>query len=355
MSHSAGTRGDRARLAGALTGLTVLALLLLPAGGCTPFAEYVRNGFKVGPNYHEPAAPVAADWIDADPRVVAAPPADAWWGVFGDPTLDSLIETARQQNLDLKAAATRVLQARAQRNIAAGNLLPQTQQASAPTPTPKSARTAACSAFRPPAARRAGRPAASRRRPRSTCGPPASTPRGNSTSGAASAATSRRPTPSWAPPSRTTMRPGHAAGRRGDQLRPAPHLPAAHRLRPQERRNPAAIARLGAGAAKAGPGRRPRRGAGPVAAGADRGVNPAFADRFTAGRRPAVRPARPAAAGAGARPGGVSHPVGPAGRGRGRAGGAARAAAGRAAPSARRPPSAPASARPRPTSTRASA
>ncbi len=128
MSHFAGTPGDRARLAGALTGLTVLALLL-PAGGCTPVVEYVRNGFKVGPNYHEPPAPVAADWIDADPRVVAAPPADAWWGVFDDPTLDSLIETARQQNLDLKAAATRVLQARAQRNIAAGNLLPQTQQA----------------------------------------------------------------------------------------------------------------------------------------------------------------------------------------------------------------------------------
>ena len=52
-----------------------------------------------------------------------------WWGVFNDPTLNSLIHTAYQQNLTLRVVGTRVLQARAQQAIAAGNLFPQTQQA----------------------------------------------------------------------------------------------------------------------------------------------------------------------------------------------------------------------------------
>ena len=53
----------------------------------------------------------------------------AWWEVFNDPILSSLIETAHQQNLSLKAATARILEARARRSIAAGNLFPQSQQA----------------------------------------------------------------------------------------------------------------------------------------------------------------------------------------------------------------------------------
>ena len=41
-------------------GLGVAAwLVLLSCSGCTTFSEYVHNGFKVGPNYQRPAAPVA--------------------------------------------------------------------------------------------------------------------------------------------------------------------------------------------------------------------------------------------------------------------------------------------------------
>ena len=58
-------------------------------------------------------------------RVVPAPVDCAWWAVFKDPELDSLIDSAFRENLDLRTAATRVLQARAQRNVAAGNLFPQ--------------------------------------------------------------------------------------------------------------------------------------------------------------------------------------------------------------------------------------
>ena len=120
MSHPPGGRS-----------VLALGLLALLAGGCTPLSEWVHNGFKVGPNFQPPPAPVAADWIDANAHLALKPAEDgAWWNAFNDGTLNSLIETAYRQNLDLKTAATRVLQAQAQRNISAGNLFPQTQTAS---------------------------------------------------------------------------------------------------------------------------------------------------------------------------------------------------------------------------------
>ncbi|HZZ79004.1 MAG TPA: efflux transporter outer membrane subunit, partial [Gemmataceae bacterium] len=93
--------------------------------------EYVHNGFKVGPNFREPPADVADSWIDSkDPHIAPNPiEHDDWWNIFRDPDLDRLIDSAYRQNLDLKTAATRVLEARAQRNIAAGNLFPQSQTA----------------------------------------------------------------------------------------------------------------------------------------------------------------------------------------------------------------------------------
>ena len=91
----------------------------------------MRNGFKVGPNYSRPAASVADRWIDAnDPNVRSVPANDAaWWRTFHDPVLDSLVQTAYRQNLTLRVAGLRILEARAQRAIAAGELFPQSQQA----------------------------------------------------------------------------------------------------------------------------------------------------------------------------------------------------------------------------------
>ena len=111
---------------------TVGALfVLLMASGCTGLSQWVHNGFKLGPAYARPAAPVAAGWIDqGDPRVKSVPAQDcAWWTVFSDPTLNRLIDTAYRQNLDLQTAGARILEARARRNIAAGNLFPQSQTA----------------------------------------------------------------------------------------------------------------------------------------------------------------------------------------------------------------------------------
>jgi NodT family efflux transporter outer membrane factor (OMF) lipoprotein len=97
--------------------------------GCTPWREYFRNGCKVGPNYCRPAAPVAEKWIESNDKRVRTDHNDIhnWWSVFHDPTLNALIQKASQQNLTVRQAGFRVLQARAARAIAAGSLFPQQQ------------------------------------------------------------------------------------------------------------------------------------------------------------------------------------------------------------------------------------
>src|SRR5438128_7311574 len=110
-----------------LTGL----LIMVSSCGCTPLQEYIRNGFKVGPNYGRPPAPVAQNWIDAADQRVRKESDDLskWWTVFNDPVLDALVCSAYQQNLTLRQAGVQVLEARAQQAIALGYLFPQTQQA----------------------------------------------------------------------------------------------------------------------------------------------------------------------------------------------------------------------------------
>jgi NodT family efflux transporter outer membrane factor (OMF) lipoprotein len=103
------------------------------ASGCvtTGPLDWVKNGFKVGPNYCRPPAPVAPDWIDGANPNVQHRRFEEWWNAFQDPTLNSLIATAYLQNLNLRVLGTRVLQARAQQAIAVGSIFPQTQQAQA--------------------------------------------------------------------------------------------------------------------------------------------------------------------------------------------------------------------------------
>jgi NodT family efflux transporter outer membrane factor (OMF) lipoprotein len=93
--------------------------------------DYVHNGFKVGPQYCGATAEVAPQWLDAgDPRVRSTP-ADLsrWWTVFNDPVLNELVYRAYSQNIGVKEAGSRVLQARAALGIARGELFPQAQAA----------------------------------------------------------------------------------------------------------------------------------------------------------------------------------------------------------------------------------
>lgn len=114
----------------AIVGLAIVGLG--GSTGCmTSFKEYVHNGFKVGPNYCKPAVPVSDEWIEARDTRLSSEPVDLrdWWGVFNDPCLDELVRISYEQNLTVRDAGYRVLEARALRQVAVGNLFPQQQQA----------------------------------------------------------------------------------------------------------------------------------------------------------------------------------------------------------------------------------
>jgi NodT family efflux transporter outer membrane factor (OMF) lipoprotein len=108
---------NRQKLPQCLIGMIPLLLLF---SGCA----------MVGPDYIKPPAPEQKAWIEhADPKIKAEPTDLAkWWLVFDDPVLNSLVEQAYQQNLPLRIAGLRILEARAQLGIASGNLYPQQQQ-----------------------------------------------------------------------------------------------------------------------------------------------------------------------------------------------------------------------------------
>ena len=108
-----------------------LAAFVFSISGCAYTDGWLHNGLKVGPNYCKPAAPVADAWIDAyDQQLRAELPAQpAWWLAFDDPQMTQLIDDMYGQNLTVRAAGLRVLQARYQRAIAVGSIFPQQQQA----------------------------------------------------------------------------------------------------------------------------------------------------------------------------------------------------------------------------------
>jgi outer membrane protein, multidrug efflux system len=101
------------------------------------------SGCMVGPDYQRPPVPTPSVWGELETPAPAAKPTEMpdeqweysqvspeqpvptrWWTLFGDPTLDGLIERAIAANLTLREAEARVRQARALRAIAVSTLLP---------------------------------------------------------------------------------------------------------------------------------------------------------------------------------------------------------------------------------------
>ena len=84
----------------------------------------------LGPDYVEPETDLQNQWMEIEtPSLVSDPPVDPYWwkSAFNDPVLNDLIDTALKQNLDIRSAALRVLQARQTLAIATGNQYPQSQ------------------------------------------------------------------------------------------------------------------------------------------------------------------------------------------------------------------------------------
>jgi len=83
----------------------------------------------VGPDYVKPDVKAPQGWNT--PEAAGGGKANAsqdslatWWGNLEDPTLVGLIDTALRNNKDLKQAASRIREARAQRGVAEAGLLP---------------------------------------------------------------------------------------------------------------------------------------------------------------------------------------------------------------------------------------
>lgn len=104
-----------------LRGLAWVAIVLMMSG-CT----------MVGPDFVKPQAPLLDEWVEAQTPGFSGGNTgySSWWGVFGDPVLDNLVEKAYRQNLSLQIAGIRIYEARAQLGIAVGNLYPQQQSTS---------------------------------------------------------------------------------------------------------------------------------------------------------------------------------------------------------------------------------
>src|SRR5271157_5612299 len=103
-----------------------------PMASLALLIAFLLCGCSVGPNFTKPKATVSPAWLDADDWRVKTGPAEyrTWWKAFNDPVLDRLIDRAYRENLTLRIAGLRVLEARAQLGIAIGRIFPQTQQAS---------------------------------------------------------------------------------------------------------------------------------------------------------------------------------------------------------------------------------
>ncbi len=95
-------------------GLSALTLLVL--SGCT----------KLGPDFMGiKNPPIPEKWKHESKK--SDQHITQWWKTFNDPTLNSLVEKAYAQNLDIQSAGLRIIQARAVLGISEGLTFPQVQ------------------------------------------------------------------------------------------------------------------------------------------------------------------------------------------------------------------------------------
>lgn len=91
----------------------------------------ISGCIKVGPDFARAPVAVSQSWQDAGDHRVKAENGEYrnWWRAFNDPALERLIDRAYRENLSLRIAGVRVMEARAHLGLVVGELYPQTQQA----------------------------------------------------------------------------------------------------------------------------------------------------------------------------------------------------------------------------------
>src|SRR5262245_57967575 len=111
--------GERAARFGRLKVARRILACALPA--------LLANACMIGPDHAPPEVDVPTHWATAEsPLAVAGEPEQPmlWWQTFDDPVLSGLVEEALAQNLDVKAAGLRVVQARSSKTRAKELLVP---------------------------------------------------------------------------------------------------------------------------------------------------------------------------------------------------------------------------------------
>jgi len=93
------------------------------------FLVALCSGCAVGPNYKRPSLPAPPEYRGASPAQTGQSEAASfgtqkWWDAFPDEVLRELIRTTLEQNYDVRIAAARILEARAQLGITRADQLP---------------------------------------------------------------------------------------------------------------------------------------------------------------------------------------------------------------------------------------
>ena len=76
------------------------------------------------PKYERPANELPDAWRGAPAQGALGAPSDRWWTVYGDPTLDKLVEESLANNQDIALAVARVDEARALVGVSESQLWP---------------------------------------------------------------------------------------------------------------------------------------------------------------------------------------------------------------------------------------
>lgn len=100
----------------------------LTLGRATLFASVtLLSACVVGPEYHAPQINIGNGWTQSADTLVTDAELATWWRSLGDPMLDRLVQAALAQNLDIRQAQSRIAEARALRDAAAGAEAPTLQ------------------------------------------------------------------------------------------------------------------------------------------------------------------------------------------------------------------------------------
>jgi outer membrane protein, multidrug efflux system len=83
------------------------------------------TGCAIGPDYRRPEIKSPENWRVAEEKAAKDAANMAWWDQFNDPVMKELIQTALQENKDVKIAAARVEQYMGLYNVTRSQLFPQ--------------------------------------------------------------------------------------------------------------------------------------------------------------------------------------------------------------------------------------